>query len=373
MKQLLPAAALLLLAACAMPDTTRDAAQVVAEPGVELDGPGKRVTPTTTTSRCKVRFSRPAGLPSAARMPDLVIVPVGAANGTTLGPGAEMEVLTGRLHQYRWSDLNLLRPFMCTREGIFNFTPGGAIGSVLPMPFNSFGVVFPRESEVAPETVYHCPAGPCTWRPLSVDSSALVEDPRLVWALYPYVRDSAALKQPIRRAPGEGTYVNLATKMATVRLQFDDSDPAYPTGSTVSMRLGFADETGSKVGQSKSRFVEKKLSDLPKDFLTLVGQPLVLSGAERIARLDGAQFRSGARTVVKFKRLEVDHLVVDGGTEVLVGTFSVTPVDEAANLFDYRAVPTHSGVDLLPGTYIVTTEATDAAGVSHRTEQTVTL
>ena len=60
-----------------------------------------------------------------------------------------------------------------------------------------------------------------------------------------------------------------------------------------------------------------------------------------------------------------------GGTAV-PGDFKVTDAG-GATLFNYDNVPTHTGVDLFPGTYTVTTTARDSRGVDHSDTQTVTL
>lgn len=373
----------LLLAACAMPNTTDDAAQVGAEPSAELDGPGKRVKPKGTKSGCTVKYNLPAGMPATAKLASLRLLSDGRYRA--LVPGTAIELPADMSYEISWESQNPPARIECTSGADIDLTPRGAVGSLLPMPFSDFGIRYDDGSHTTLSS-YLCVTSPCVWRPFDPRESADLGAPAAVWSFSPWSFASRRMPHaggaagipeiPFQGARRLNQILDLATVMATVHLEFDDVDPAYPTLLTGSARARLGADvlpSATSVPSFERFYAQESLSSLPRDFLIPEGSALVLAANADLARLPASKFRAGERTVITFKRLEVEHLVPNGSTLELPGTFSVQPADKSANLFGYSNVPTHSGVDLLPGTYTVTTVAKDAKGMPQKSVDTITL
>lgn len=179
------------------------------------------------------------------------------------------------------------------------------------------------------------------------------------------VRSSAEGGAGVMIAVAEGELGEVVLPIARVNVVGDDYDPAYPTFSGCT-------EPRVLVGAEAHReSFPVRHPDGTVDPTTYV----VPQGAGASAVLDtyGVATKiptvAGATHTFTLNRLEVDDVEVNsaaGGTVIVKGKFTVQRKVGAELTPLSCAFPTHTGVDLPDGTYVVTTTAAGASGpVTH--------
>ena len=127
---------------------------------------------------------------------------------------------------------------------------------------------------------------------------------------------------------------DLKPLMAEVELDMEPIDPNFPSGAELTLWR-----------------IRKNVRALPKKILLPTPGKLdfqAIGSGSNLQSFDGIPIAAaGTTSVIKIRRLEVDN-IEDGNVEV-VGTYSVYRTDGGHIV--YSDVPTHTGVDLLPGKY----------------------
>ncbi len=340
----------ILFPACAGSSGTDAAAELGAGDNVELDGPGVRVRPRGSAGTCTFVSTRPALLPAGASL-ELLWVSSGAwSDGFAAGRTAVVSAGTYRVRSREFSDVSVA----CPAGKSVDITPVYA-GTSVPIPFGQIhrflsGLGDFRAAFETPNSWHSIPQ----IAPTDPVGNFYLED-----SSYP---------MPISTLVTASRVIDFAPMMATVHIDLDDVDPGYPTMSSTNVRNLRTSDARSTFGG------ERQLRALPKDFAVYGGSALDIGYRSSFGSPGGARTTAlsiATRTVLTFKRLEVEDFVTDDG-RTLPGNFTVTPVAGSVNTFGINGV-THTGVDLLPGTYTVTVTATDARGLPFTDVQRVTL